>query len=72
MFKGVQRLTDAVTNYIARDVLPIHITRDVLPIHTVDKVDFHELVAVLDPRYELLYKDHVSRIAIPSLYEEHK
>lgn len=63
MFKGVQRLTDAVTNYIARDVLPIH---------TVDKVDFHELVAVLNPRYELLYKDHVSRIVIPSLYEEHK
>ena len=59
--KEHKRLTDAVTNCIVRDVLPIH---------TVDKAGFRELVAVLNPRYELPYKDYFSRIAIPSLYEE--
>ena len=61
--KEHQRLTDAVTNCIARDVLPIH---------TVDKADFCELVAVLNPRYDLTHKDYFSRIAIPSLYEENE
>ena len=59
--KEHKRLTDAVTNCIARDVLPIH---------TVDKAGFRELVAVLNPRYDLPHKDYFSRIAIPSLYEE--
>lgn len=59
--KEHKRLTDAVTNCIVRNVLPIH---------TVDKAGFRELVAVLNPRYRLPYKDYFSRIAIPSLYEE--
>ena len=59
--KERRRLTDAFTNCIVRDVLPIH---------TIDKAGFHELVAALNPRNELPYKDYFSRIAIPSLYEE--
>ena len=56
-------LTDAVTHCIATDMLPISI---------VDNHGFCELVSKLNPRYDIPYKDHFSRLAIPSLYETTK
>lgn len=56
-----RRLTQAVTNYIVKDVVPVY---------TVDKEGFRDMVHALNPRYQLPHKDYFSRIAIPSLYEE--
>ena len=58
--KGAHKfLTDAVTCCIATDMLPISI---------VDNHGFRELVSSLNPQYDMPYKDHFSRLAIPLLY----
>ena len=41
-----------------------------LPIYMVDNDGFHELISKLNLRYDMPYKDHFSRLAIPSLYEK--
>ena len=60
--KDHRRLTQAVTNYIVKDVVPVY---------TVDKEGFRDMVHALNPRYQLPHKDYYfSRVAVPSLYEE--
>ena len=54
--KEHQRLSNAVTNFIVRDVMPIY---------TVEKDGFREMVNALNSRYQLPHKDYFSRIAIP-------
>ena len=58
--KEYQRLLNAVTNFIVRDVMPIY---------TVEKDGFCAMVEALNPRYQLPHKDFFSRTAIPELYE---
>ena len=58
--KEHRRLSNAVTNFIVRDVMPIY---------TVEKDGFRAMVEALNPRYQLLHKDFFSRTAIPELYE---
>ena len=58
--KEHRRLSNAVTNFIARDAVPIY---------TVEKEGFRAMVESLNPRYQLPHKDYFSRIAIPELYE---
>ena len=51
-----RKLTQAVTNYIVKDVVPVY---------TVDKEGFRDMVHALNPRYQLPHKDYFSGIAIP-------
>ena len=59
--KEHRRFTEAVTNCIVRDVMPVY---------TVDKPGFRAMVEALNPRYQLPHKDYFNRIAIPSMYEK--
>ena len=59
--KEHRRFTEAVTNCIVRDVMPVY---------TVDKSGFRAMVEALNPRYQLPHKDYFNRIAIPSMYEK--
>ena len=59
--KEHQRLSNAVTNFIARDAMPIY---------TVEKDGFRAMVEALNPRYQLPHKDYFSRTAILELYEK--
>jgi len=58
--KEHQRFTEAVTNCIVKDVMPVYI---------VDKPGICVMVQALYPRYQLSHKDYFSRIAIPSMYK---
>ena len=55
-----QKLTDAVTYCIGKDMLPVH---------TVEKEGFANLLKQFDPQYELPSRKYFSKTAIPKLYE---
>ena len=57
--KRWQRLTDAVTYYLAKDMVPFY---------TVEKPGFKQLVGVFDKQYDLPSSKYFSQTAIPSLY----
>ena len=59
--KEHQRFTEAVTNCIVHDVMPMY---------TIDKPGFCAMVEAPNPRYQLPHKDYFNRIAIPSMYEK--
>ena len=59
--KEHQRFTEAVTNCIVYNVMPVY---------TVDRSGFRAMVEALNPRYQLSHKDYFNRIAIPSMYEK--
>ncbi|KAK0140282.1 Zinc finger BED domain-containing protein 1 [Merluccius polli] len=52
-------ITDAITNFIAQDMMPIN---------TVEKPGFRKLIKTLDPKYEMPGRRHFSEKAIPELY----
>ena len=58
--KEHRRLSNVVTSFIVRDVMPIY---------TVEKDGFRAMVNALNQRYQLPHKDYFSRTAIPELYE---
>ena len=55
-----QKLTDAVTYCIGKDMLPVH---------TVEKEGFANLLKQFDPQYELPSRKYFTKTAIPKLYE---
>lgn len=55
-----QKLTDAVTYCIGKDMLPVY---------TVEKEGFANLLKQFDPQYELPSRKYFSKTAIPKLYE---
>ena len=57
--KRWQKLTEAVTYYLAKDIVPFY---------TVEKPGFKRLVSVFDKQYELPSGKYFSQVAIPSLY----
>ena len=59
--KEHQQLTKSVALCIATDILPVY---------AVNKPGFRQMVQALNPRYDLPHREHFSRIALPSLYEE--
>ena len=58
-----QKLTDSVTNCLAKDMMPIY---------TVEKSGFQQLLKDFDPRYQLPSRKYFSQQAIPKLYNETK
>lgn len=54
-----QQLTDAVTNFLAKDMIPIY---------TVEKPGFRKLLAAFDSRYDLPSRNYFSRTAIPTFF----
>lgn len=54
-------ITKAVTNFLAKDMMPLS---------TVENVGFRKMMSVIDPRYELPGRKYFSRTAIPALYGE--
>ena len=58
--KKWQKLTDAVTYCIGKDMLPVY---------TVEKPGFVSLLKQFDPQYELPSRKYFSKTAIPKLYE---
>ncbi|XP_057216122.1 E3 SUMO-protein ligase ZBED1-like [Triplophysa rosa] len=54
-------VTDAVTFYLAKDMIPIK---------TVENEGFKRLLKVVDPRYEIPSRKYFSSTAIPQLYSE--
>ena len=55
-----QKLTDAVTYCIGKDMLPVY---------TVEKPGFASLLKQFDPQYELPHRKYFSKTVIPKLYE---
>ena len=56
-----KEIMDAVTYMIAKDMCPIN---------TVSDPGFNKLINTLDKRYVLPSRHHISRIALPALYDE--
>ena len=56
-------ITNAVTNWLAKDMQPIY---------SVEKNGFKQLIKVLDSKYELPGRKYFSQVAIPKLYAETK
>ncbi|KAG1945207.1 zinc finger BED domain-containing protein 1-like [Pimephales promelas] len=54
-------VTDAVTFYLAKDMIPIK---------TVENEGFKRMLKVVDPRYEIPSRKYFSATAIPRLYSE--
>ena len=54
-----QSLTDSVTHFLAKDILPFY---------SVEKQGFKRMIASFDERYELPSRKYFSRTAIPALY----
>ncbi|XP_072563330.1 E3 SUMO-protein ligase ZBED1-like [Paramormyrops kingsleyae] len=54
-------ITRAVTNFLAKDMMPFSM---------VDSVGFRKMMSVIDPRFELPSRKYFSRTAIPALYSE--
>ncbi|XP_059410212.1 E3 SUMO-protein ligase ZBED1-like [Carassius carassius] len=54
-------ITKAVTNFLAKDMMPFT---------TVENVGFRKMISIIDPRYELPGRKYFSRAAIPALYGE--
>ena len=59
--KRWKELTDAVTFYI---------TKDMLPMYTVEKPGFKQLLSTFDSRYQLPSRNNFSRTVIPALYTQ--
>ena len=57
--KRWQKLTDTVSYYLAKDMVPLY---------SVEKPGFKELVSIFDKQYELPSRKYFSQVAIPSLY----
>ena len=57
--KKWKELTDAITQFIAKDGLPVY---------TVQKDGFKSMIKRFDPKYEIPSQSHFSRTAIPALY----
>ena len=57
--KKWKNLTAAVTNCLAKDMMPIY---------SVQKEGFRQLLATFDPQYELPSQKYFSNTAIPKLY----
>jgi len=55
-----QRLTDAITHCIGKDMLPLY---------TVEKPGFINLLKQFDPQYELPGRKYFTKTALPQLYE---
>jgi len=49
-----------------------YLAKDMLALHTVDKPGFRNLVAKLDPKYNLPSRKHFSKYEIPSLFAQVK
>ena len=54
-----------LTNSVA-----ICIAKDMLPIYTVEKEGFKTMLRKFNPRYDLLSRNHFSRVVLPALYSE--
>ncbi|XP_073719120.1 E3 SUMO-protein ligase ZBED1-like [Misgurnus anguillicaudatus] len=54
-------ITKAVTNFLAKDMMPFS---------TVENVGFRKMISAIDSRYELPGRKYFSRTAIPTLYGE--
>lgn len=54
-------ITKAVTNFLAKDMMPFT---------TVENVGFKQMMSVIDQRYQLPGRKYFSRTAIPALYGE--
>ena len=57
--KQRKKLTDSVTVYLAKDMVPIY---------TVEKPGFKQLVDTFDKQYELTSRKYFTKTAIPTLY----
>ena len=57
--KRWEQLTDSVTHYLAKDMMPIY---------SVDKQGFRRMLERFDPKYALPTHKYFSKVAIPSLY----
>ncbi|KAK7934198.1 hypothetical protein WMY93_005094 [Mugilogobius chulae] len=55
-----QTITDSITNYLARAMLPIQ---------SVEQDGFKDMVKTLDPRYSVPSRTYFSKTALPKLYE---
>lgn len=58
--KSGKMITNSVTSFIARSMLPIQ---------SVEKDGFQEMLQTLDPRYNLPSRRYFSETALPKLYE---
>ena len=58
-----KELTKSVTYFLAKDMLPAY---------TVEKSGFKQMLNKFNPRYDVLSRNHFSRVAIPALYSEIK
>ena len=59
--KRWKEVTDAVTFYLAKDMIPIK---------TVENAGFKRLLKIVDPRYEIPSRKYFYNTAIPWLYSE--
>ena len=57
--KRWQKLTEAITYYLAKDMVPFY---------TIEKPGFKRLVSVFDKQYDLPSGKYFSQVAVPSLY----
>ncbi|KAF3836730.1 hypothetical protein F7725_004194 [Dissostichus mawsoni] len=56
-----QAITDAVTHYIAKYMVPIY---------TVEKNGFIKMLQTIDPKYQLPSRKHFATVALPNLYNK--
>ena len=59
--KQWKEVTEAITFYLAKDMVPIK---------TVENEGFQRLLKVVDPRYELSSRKYFSNTAVPRMYTE--
>ena len=59
--KKWQQLTNSVTFYLAKDMMPFY---------SIEKEGFRKLLYNFDPQYELPSRKYFSKIAIPNLYSQ--
>ncbi|XP_053506474.1 E3 SUMO-protein ligase ZBED1-like [Ictalurus furcatus] len=59
--KRYKDITKAVTNFLAKDMMPFSM---------VENVGFRKMMSVIDPRYEIPGRKYFSSTAIPTLYSE--
>ena len=57
--KRWQKLTDMISYYLAKDMVPLY---------SIEKPGFKELVSIFDKQYKLPSRKYFSQVAIPSLY----
>ncbi|XP_043091960.1 E3 SUMO-protein ligase ZBED1-like [Puntigrus tetrazona] len=58
-----KEITDSITHFLAKDMMPIH---------SVSKVGFQNMIRTLDKRYQLPSRHYFSHVAIPTLYNSRR